>query len=284
MTGDILQTRNKSNAPLLEKNQLPLWVLTCAIALIVASMSGCQNLGQHQNKLPVPDPILDTSLLDNVRFQSPQGSGSRPQQGSGSRQAGTPGLLNAQSHRIELDGPIVNIDENTDRSQLVAAVHFQGNSILSTQELRRNISTRPGRFYDPDKLQQDVQQLWKLPEVARVNGPYIEHSQHGVAITIGIEERNTVANIEFIGNRGIDDRTLRKESGLGDIGHLDVHRIRIAKSKIEDLYQQRGFPRTQVEIKEGNEATDSQVVFLIHEDTQQRIWNCLLYTSDAADE
>ena len=155
MTGDILQTRNKTNAPLLEKNQLPLWVLTCAIAFVVASLSGCQNLGkQFQSALPVPDPVLDTSQLDNVRFQSPQGSGS---QGSGSRgagQAGTPGLLNSQSHRVELDGPIINIDENTDRSQLISAVNFTGNSILKTHQLRRNLATRPGRFYDPDKLQQ----------------------------------------------------------------------------------------------------------------------------------
>ena len=273
MTGDILQTRNKTNAPLLEKNQLPLWVLTCAIALVVASLSGCQNLGkQFQSALPVPDPVLDTSQLDNVRFQSPQGSGS---QGSGSRgagQAGTPGLLNSQSHRVELDGPIINIDENTDRSQLISAVNFTGNSILKTHQLRRNLATRPGRFYDPDKLQQDVQQLWKLPEIARVSGPFVEQGPNGVAITFGIEERNAVGNIEFIGNRGVDDRTLRKESGLENIGHLDVHRIRIAKSRIEELYRERGYPRTQVEIKEGNEASDSQVVFLIHEDQKQRIW------------
>jgi len=271
MTGDILQTRNKTNAPLIEKNQLPLWVLTCAIALVVASMSGCQQFGkQFQTALPVPDPILDTSQLENVRFQSPQGMGGGGPAGQG--QAGTPGMLNSQKHRIKLDGPVINIDDTTDRSQLIAAVNFQGNSSLATHQLKRNISTRPGRFYDPDKLQQDVQQLWKMPEIARVNGPYIDQGADGVTVTFGIEERNTVANVEFIGNRGIDDRTLRKESGLAEIGHLDVHRIRMAKSRIEDLYRERGYPRTQVEIKEGNEATDSQVVFLVHEDQQQKIW------------
>lgn len=269
MTGDILQTRHKTSAPLIEKNQLSLWVLTCAIALVVASMSGCQNFGLQSNSaLPVPDPILDTAQLENVRFQSPGGSGQRQNAGA----AGTPGLLNSQSHRLKLEGPVINIDDNTDRSQLVAAVNFTGNSSLADHQLKRNISTRAGRFYDPDKLQQDVQQLWKMPEIARVDGPYIDQGENGITVTIGIEERNTVGTIEFIGNRGIDDRTLRKESGLGDIGHLDVHRIRMAKGRIEDLYRERGFPRTQVEIKEGNEATDSQVVFLIHEDTQQRIW------------
>ena len=269
MTGDILHTRQTINKPAIEKNQLRLWMLTCAIAFVVASMSGCQQLGhQARTALPVPDPILDTSQLENVRFQSP-GSGSR---GGGGGQTGPAGILNRQSHRLELDGPVITVEESTDRSQLISAVNFRGNSKLSTHHLRRNIATRPGRFYDPDKLQQDVQQLWKMEEIAKVNGPFIEQRDDGVIVTFEIEERNAIGKVEFIGNRGIDDRTLRKESGLDEIGHLDVHRIRIAKSRIEELYQERGFPRTQVEIKEGNEATDSQIVFLIHEDQQQRIW------------
>jgi outer membrane protein insertion porin family len=46
----------------------------------------------------------------------------------------------------------------------------------------------------------------------------------------------------------------------------------MAKTRIEELYRERGYPRTQVQIREGNEASDSQVVFLVHEDQQQRIW------------
>jgi len=222
MTGDILQTRRTIDKPAIDKNQLRLWLLTCAIALLVVTMSGCQQLGkQARTELPIPDPILDTSQLDNVRFQSPQ------QAPGGGGQAGTPGMLNRQSHRLKLDGPVINVEESSDQSQLISAVNFRGNTTLQTHQLRRNIATRPGRFYDPDKLQQDVQQLWKMPEIARVNGPYIEQRDDGVIVTFDIEERNTVAKVEFIGNRGVDDRTLRKESGLDEIGHLDVHRIRM---------------------------------------------------------
>ena len=53
---------------------------------------------------------------------------------------------------------------------------------------------------------------------------------------------------------------------------LDVHQIRMAKTKIEEFYKEKGFPRTQVEILEGNEVGDAKVVFLIHEDQKQRIW------------
>ncbi|WP_162273920.1 BamA/OMP85 family outer membrane protein [Mariniblastus fucicola] len=265
MTGVLLQTRHTKTASAQKLRHLPFQVMTVVLLLTAIFLSGCQSFGnQFQTSMPIPDPVLDTSQLDNVRYQSPQAPGGG--------QAGTPGMLNKQSHRLTLDGPIVSIDENADQSQLIAEVNFRGNSKLASHQLRRNISTRPGRYYDPDKLQQDVQQLWKMPEIARVNGPYIEQTDNGIVVTFDIEERNAIADITFIGNRGIDDRTLRKESGLGEIGHLDVHRIRMAKSRIEELYRERGFPRTQVEIKEGNESNDSQIVFLIHEDQQQRIW------------
>jgi outer membrane protein insertion porin family len=221
---------------------------------------GCQQFpGAAQSSLPVPEPVLDMSQLESVRFQSPQTGGQ------------TPGLLNPQSHRMNLDGPVLTVEDDADRSQLIAAVNFRGNSTLATHQLKRNISTRVGRYYDPDKLHMDVQQLWKMPEIERVT-PYTEQTADGVMITFDIVERNAVADIEFIGNRGINDKTLRRESGLDEIGHLDVHRIRMAKTRLEELYRERGYPRTQVEIMEGNEYNDSKIVFLIHEDQQQRIW------------
>lgn len=265
MTGETLQHICAVNsAPsLCKKRQNVVSVMSLCVSIaILASATGCQQLARRaESPLPIPSPVLDTSQLDGVRFQSPQNG-----------QAGAPGLLNKQSHRMKLDGPIIGVDDSVDKSQIISSVKFRGNKTIPTHHLKRNISTRPGRFYDPDKLQQDVQQLWKMPEIERVNGPFIEQRPDGIDVTFGIEERNAVAKIEFIGNRGINDNTLRKESGLDEIGHLDVHRIRMAKSRIEELYRERGYPRTQVEIKEGNEATDSQIVFLIHEDQQQRIW------------
>lgn len=262
MTGVNLQVNSSRT-----KAQVGYFDRRCAVwfaiaALLLPLSSGCKHFGNRfDTALPVPPPNLDVSQLESVRFQSPQ-------QG----QAGTPGLLNRESHRMKLDGPVINIDDTADRSQLISAVNFRGNTKIPIHHLRRNISTRPGRYYDPDKLQQDIQKLWKMPEIERVNGPFIDQRDDGIEVTFEIKERNTIAKVEFIGNRGINDNTLRKESGLDEIGHLDVHRIRMAKSRIEELYRERGYPRTQVEIKEGNEASDSEIVFLIHEDQQQRIW------------
>ena len=159
-----------------------------------------------------------------------------------------------------------------DPSNVIANVLFRGNQQLPDHVLSRNIGTRPGRFFDPDQLQQDVDGLWKLPEIKRINGPYIDKTPQGLVITFDIVERQYIRNLEFIGNRGITDRALQKESELDISQPLDLHKIRMAKNRIEEMYKEKGFPKTQVEILNVDDVENGNVQFLIHEDQKQRVW------------
>jgi outer membrane protein insertion porin family len=236
-----------------------------AFFLILSGLTGCQIPQIAKLQLPVPPSKLDTSSFDEVRFQSPH-----PETG-GKNQVRS---LNLDFTDIKPQMMDQNsVDQEVDRSNLVADVIIKGNSRVPTHHLTRSIRTRPGRYFDPDKLQQDVDELWRLPEISRVNGPFLEETANGTIITIEVVERSVINKVDFVGNRGVTDRTLKKETGLTDGSPLDVHEIRMAKTKIEELYKDRGYPRTQVEILEGSESSDAGVVFLIHEDQKQRIWN-----------
>lgn len=210
---------------------------------VVCLLPGCQLGALTDRSIPAPPPILDTEMLENVSFQSPDDD-SIPEKTTAS----------------------------PDESQRVAKVIVTGNTTIPTHHLMRNIRTRPGRFFDPDKLKQDVDQLWQMPEISRINGPFIKQTPEGVVVTLEVVERKAITQIKFIGNRGIADRTLKKETGLEDGKPLNIHKIRMAKTKIEELYKEKGYPRTQVEIKEGTEKGASEVIFLISEDEKQRIW------------
>ncbi len=161
---------------------------------------------------------------------------------------------------------------NRDPSNVIANVVFRGNHVLQDYQLSRNIGTRAGRFFDPDQLQTDVDTLWRMPQIKRVNGPYIDKTPNGLLITIDIEERKHIQSIDFIGNRGLTDRALKKETDLEINQPLDLHKIRMAKTRLEDLYKEKGFPRTQVEILDVDQIETGVVKFLIHEDEKQRIW------------
>ena len=241
-------------------NALP--VLALGFGIIV--LAGCQTSSPlSKTELPIPPEILSTDQLDNVRFQSPDHGSS----------TSTSNLLSETLSFAPQQPSASGTSPPVDRSKLVADVIFSGNRYLQTHQLTRNIRTRPGRYFDPDKLKQDVDQLWRMAEIRRIKGPFLKHTRDGVIVTIEVEERNAISKVEFIGNRGLSDRALLKVAGITDGDPLDVHAIRLAKTRIEDHYKDKGFPRTQVELTEGAEVGDGKVVFLIHEDEKQRVWN-----------
>jgi outer membrane protein insertion porin family len=265
---DRTQHRYQSNDPLgLAHRSLAFWIL-CAVIMV----AGCQNAQLwNQSALPVPPQILDDEALENVRFQSQNRglTGGRP----GSTGPEPPGGRSVREKSDILPDFQQLADSNPEaRPDIIKDVQITGNQSLPTHHLTRNIRTRPGRYFDPDKLQQDVNSLWRMPEIARVKGPYVDRQPDGVVIRIEVIERNRLTKVEYIGNRGISDRALAKQTGLENGSPLDVHQIRNAKTKIEEHYREKGYPRTQVEVLDGNNNDDSKVTFLIHEDQQQRIW------------
>ena len=161
---------------------------------------------------------------------------------------------------------------HTQQSDRVAEVIINGSNLLSEHDLLRNMKTHPGQFFDPDKLQQDVNLLWRTKGISRIKGPFLENTPNGVVVTLEIVESSSISEVQFVGNRGISDAALSRHTELENGQPLDVHQIRLAKTKIEEFYKEKGFPRTQVEIMEGSDAGDNRVVFLIHEDEKQRIW------------
>ena len=246
------------------------WAVVCVLPCLtlglgIIALAGCQtSFPLSQSALPIPPEILSTDQLDNVRFQSPD-------YGLPDNEAR---LFSEKLQAFAPPQPSNNSNSTpVDPSKLVADVIFSGNRYLQTHRLTRNLRTRPGRYFDPDKLKQDVDQLWRMPEIRRIKGPYLKHTPNGVIVTIEVEERNAISKVEFIGNRGLSDRALLKTAGISDGDPLDVHAIRLAKTRIEDFYKEKGFPRTQVELAEGTEVGDGKVVFLIHEDEKQRVWN-----------
>jgi outer membrane protein insertion porin family len=157
-------------------------------------------------------------------------------------------------------------------ANLIAELKIVGNQRIPTHHILRNIRTREGRLFDPDLLQQDIDSLWKLKEIRRINGPFVERTAKGLVITIEVTERAYIRELRFIGNRAITDQQLKKHVDLKAGAPLDAHEIRMARQQIEDYYHQNGYPLSQVEILEGGEPEDEDVVFLIHEDSKERVW------------
>ena len=215
------------------------------------------NLSQIQTDVPA---VQSANSRETIRYQSPD--------------TGRVRSLNDFSYEAAAlnQAQIQAQQQQQTPATRVAEVIINGNNLLNEYDLLRTMKTKPGRFFDPDKLQQDVNQLWRNRSISRIKGPFLENTPNGVIVTLEIVETSSISEVQFIGNRGISDAALRRHTDLEDGQPLDVHQIRLAKTKIEEHYKAKGFPRTQVEIMEGSDTGDNRVVFLIHEDEKQRIW------------
>ena len=248
------KTRSTSSIP---------WFVYLSLCLLTVNSIGCASLTGVNSLLQDPPRQLDLSRyeqeIEQVRYQSPDPIDDRV----------------VSRNRLPLGYDQVPPQASTvngNAADRIADIRVVGNRSVSSHQILRNLQTRPGRFLDPDRLQQDVSRLWSMPEIRRVKGPYLERTDSGVIVTLEVEERKLISQVDFIGNRGIADRTLKRESGLEDGKPLDINEIRMAKNRLEEYYKEKGYPRTQIEVMEGNESDDSKVVFLIHEDEQQRVW------------
>jgi len=269
------KTQNNSGKSRIQ-DALAVCFTVVSLALLGLLNIGCQaGIVAERNELPVPASQLNLGQIESVRYQSP-GSGSS--NGSGGGGGGGAGGLRRQPRNVRAPDPWESLapganGEVIDQSRVVIGLVFQGNQAISDHEILGMIRTRVGRYFDEDKLQRDVDHLWRLPEINRVNGPYINRSQDGVTITFDIVERQVIRDVKFVGNRGISDRNLSKKSGLETGTPFNAHEVRLAKSRLEDFYKEKGFPRTQVEISQAEGNDPSSVVFLIHEDQKQRVWD-----------
>lgn len=263
--------RNRNAGPCRIALRISTLLLGGVVTLVSLLSIGCQSyrtFDTSANSLPAPPPVLDRASIENIRYQSP-GLG-----GPGRRNTPQPSGTTFRERESEIV-PAFNQVTNSDdaaAAQIVKDVIITGNRSTPTHHLTRTIRTRPGRYFDPDKLQQDVNMLWRMPEIEKVKGPFLDKQADGITVRIEIVERSRLTTVAFVGNRGISDRALKKKTGLTDGSPMDVHEIRMAKTKIEELYRTKGFPRTQVEILDPEEGKENTVTFLIHEDQQQRVW------------
>ena len=153
----------------------------------------------------------------------------------------------------------------------VLAVRIAGNRRIKESEVMRFIKVQPGQPYDSRTVRDDVRRLYGTKWFHNVRTS-TQPGPGGIYLTYQLAERPTVEEILFIGNRYASDAKLLKESGLKVGDSLNVYNVHEAKRKIEEFYQKKGMPETEIEIAEGERPQDHRVVFLVHEGQVMKVW------------
>jgi outer membrane protein insertion porin family len=157
-----------------------------------------------------------------------------------------------------------------DRGKLIVDVRIVGNESVSTDTITSYLRTRTGRRFDPEIVQGDKRRLQRSGLFADTNILTL-NVNNGVVVTFQVFERPTLRYIKFLGNRGVTDKVLTKESGLEVGDALHSFSIQEARRKTEDFYHRKGYPQARVTVREGTGVTDRGAVFEVSEGPMQRI-------------
>jgi outer membrane protein insertion porin family len=154
----------------------------------------------------------------------------------------------------------------------VAAIHIEGNRSIPTTQILREIQTRVGRPFDPTLVQRDVRKLASKSWFVDVQ-PAVERTPEGRVVTFRVVERPVIRYVQYLGNEGIKDKKLAKETELKVGGSVDPYAVEEARRKLIALYHTNGYNDVQITVVEGTKPTDHGVVFVINEGKSKKVWD-----------
>lgn len=152
----------------------------------------------------------------------------------------------------------------------VREVRIEGNATTPKHKLPK-LSTRAGQPFDPRVLDEDVRALDRTRKFIDVRPKY-QRTPEGLIVIFQVVERPTLAEVKYVGNKGIRSKTLAKQGEIKAGDALDIHAIEDARRRVEQYYLDHGYAKAKVTTMEGNKPGDRRAVFLINEGTKQRVF------------
>lgn len=125
-------------------------------------------------------------------------------------------------------------------------IKFAGPASVSESLIRGNIRSRVGEPYRAVTIDDDIRSLYKTDLFYNIRVTRDKAEDGGVAITYVVQANPRLTEIKLSGNEKLKDSALRKKitSKVGEA--LDERKLFTDTQAIQELYQKKGYPRTEV--------------------------------------
>ncbi|MGN6134751.1 MAG: POTRA domain-containing protein [Aureliella sp.] len=193
------------------------------------------------------------------------------QPGAGGGQDAAPAFADPdfRDRMWEAGGPRLN---QIDTGKLVLGVEIVGNKKVSQNKVLSHMQTRPDRIFDEKQLLADVNELYRTELFRKVEISKRE-TDEGVFVKVQITEQPLVDEVIFHGNQRLDDRRLKKHCGIEKGDPVNPFSVEMARQRLIDYYRENGMNHADVQIIEGNKASDTRIFFEIAEGNVERVWS-----------
>src|SRR2546429_8910204 len=146
-------------------------------------------------------------------------------------------------------------------------VQYTGPGTVSKERILAQMRTRVGQPYSDQVVEQDIEALYKTGSILNVR-IFAQPEGDGVKVTVAVQTRSIVREIEINGAERIKAKRLRKEIKVKLNQSVNEEQLEEARQKIIEIYQAKGF--TDIDVKFRVDAIDekrgtSRVVYTINE-------------------
>ncbi len=158
----------------------------------------------------------------------------------------------------------------------IVGVRVIGYQTVSPDTIGHYLGVKVGDPYDPEKIRENFQTLWDVGLLENVSIE-AEHGADGVTLIVTIEERPTVKDVEFTGNKKfsntqIKDRLKEAKLEVRAGAPLSLREIAKIRSTIADYYIENGYRSATVDFRiEDVSKTEKKLVFVIDEGDKIKI-------------
>jgi outer membrane protein insertion porin family len=163
---------------------------------------------------------------------------------------------------------------------IILSVTIEGNSSISQNFILSTMQSREDRTFDKETFNRDISTLYRTNLFKKIT-PYFTEAANGVHIRLIVDERPIIKEVVFRGNQRLEDRQLSKHAGLQKGDPLDPISLNSAKSRLIELYQDKGMNQVDIQIVQGLKPGQRDVEFIVNEGPVERL-NKILFVGNQA--
>ncbi|MFO0962270.1 MAG: outer membrane protein assembly factor BamA [Phycisphaerales bacterium] len=165
----------------------------------------------------------------------------------------------------------IDVDDDSLSDRPVSSVQVKGLKLVAEQEVRNNLRIAVGQPYDAKVVNADVATLYRLGRFDVVDASVEILPDGSVEVTYTLGEQDIVRDIQFVGNKLVNDQELRAAVPLKAGAPRDDFLLEQSVFRIKELYRGRGNYLAEVTPDETRLSDDGILIFRIVEGPRVRI-------------
>ncbi len=164
----------------------------------------------------------------------------------------------------------VSLAQTEGEGKIIDKVLVQGNNKVKTDTILDKIQSRPGAVFSARLVAEDTQRIIGMPQIFNVKW-FTRLVEDKVELTFSVTETPQIAAVEFVGNKHIETKDLKKKLGFWEGDFLDQYLIRQGQQDLEDFYHQKGYHFAKVTLDKKKLQDELKVSYEIVEGPKLRV-------------